>query len=92
MIFCILEKKKLEILINSTKNSMDNMNLNSTTINRKEKWEERQEYGYFKRQIDEISKENIWSWLRNGNLRRENQYFPIVAQKITIKSDYIEEK
>ena len=52
--------------------------IDRTTITRKQKWEEKQLYGYFKRQIGEISHEKIWTRLRKGNLKRETLL--IVAQ------------
>ena len=45
--------------------------INRTKITRKQKWEEKQLYGYFKRQTSEISHEKTWTWLRKENLKRE---------------------
>ena len=35
-----------------------------TEKHRKQKWEEKQLYGYFKRQIEEVAHEKTWTWLR----------------------------
>ena len=48
-------KKNKERLITTTRNSTDNIKINGTTITSKQKWGEKQLYGYFKRQTDEIS-------------------------------------
>ena len=42
-------------LIAAIRNNIDNMKTNRTTINRKQKWEEKQLYGRFKRVISNIS-------------------------------------
>ena len=49
-------------------------NTNNTMINRTKtirEWEEKQMYGYFKRQTSEISYGNIWTWLRKRNLKEK---------------------
>ena len=51
----------------------DDININRTKIYRKQKWEEKQLYGYFKQQTSEILHENILTWLRKENLKRETQ-------------------
>ena len=42
-------------VITATRNNTDNMRTNRTTINRKQKWVEKQFYGRFKRLISKIS-------------------------------------
>ena len=37
-------------------------------------WHQKQLYGLFKRQTDEISHENTSAYLRKYNLRKENEY------------------
>ena len=37
------------------------------TITRKQKWEDKQVYGRFKRLINNIPPDKTWTWLRNGN-------------------------
>ena len=49
-------KKPKEILITAASNSTDNIRTNRTTIKTwKQKWEEKQLYGYFKRHTGKIS-------------------------------------
>ena len=55
---------------------------------RKQKWEEKQLYIYFKWQIHEISREKIWTWLRKGNLSRETEYI-LKAAENAIRTNYI---
>ena len=43
------------------------------TTTRKQKWEEKQLYGRFKRLINNISRQKTWTWLRKGNLKRETE-------------------
>ena len=50
-------KKSKERLITATINNTDDIKINRTTIARKQKWEEKQLYGYLKRKTDEISHE-----------------------------------
>ena len=58
-----------------TDNTMDNR------ITRKQKGEEKQIYGCFKRLINNISNEKTWMWLRKGNLKREIESLRIAALK-----------
>ena len=37
------------------------------------KWEQKQLYGHFKQQTNEISHEKTWTWLRKGNLKSETE-------------------
>ena len=48
-------------LITTIKNNTDNTMIDKT---RKQKWEEKQLYGGFKRLINNISHEKSWTWLR----------------------------
>ena len=57
-------------LVTATRNNTDNTRINRTEITRKQKWEEKQLYGYFKRLTSNISYEKTWTWLRKGNLKR----------------------
>ena len=62
-------KKSKERIVSVTRNSRDYIKTNRTTIPSKQKLEEKQLYGYFKRQTQEILYENTWIWLRKGNLK-----------------------
>ena len=58
-------------------------------ITRKQKWEEKQLYGRFKRLTSDISHEKIWTWLRKGNLKKETESLLIAAQNNPIKTNHI---
>ena len=58
-------------LITAIRNGTDNMIDERMTTTRKQKWEEKQLYGRFKRLINNISHKKTWTWLRKGNLKRE---------------------
>ena len=58
-------------LITATRNNGYNMRTNRVT-NRKQKWEEKQLYGRFRRLISDISHRKTWKWLRKRNLKRLN--------------------
>ena len=49
------------------------------TKTRKQKWNEKQLYGYFKQQSDKIAHETTWTWLKNGNLKRKTESLLIAA-------------
>ena len=59
------------------------------TITRKQKWEEKQLCGHFKRLISHISHEKTWTWLRKGNLKIEAESFLIAAQNDAIRTNHI---
>ena len=62
-------QKRRGRLITATRNNTDNMRINRTTINRKQKWEENQLYGRFKRLIRDISYKKMWMRFKKGNLK-----------------------
>ena len=68
-----------------------NIKTNKTTITRKQKWEEKQLYGYFKR-AGEIAHEKIRIWLRKGNLKRGTESFWKAAQNNDLRTNYITTK
>ena len=47
----------------------------------------KQLYQYFKWQIDEISYNKTWTWLRRINLKRETESLLIAAQNNTIRTN-----
>ena len=59
------------------------------TTTRKQKWEGKQLYGRFKRLINNISHQKIWTWLRKGNLKREPESLLIAAQDNAIRTNHI---
>ena len=76
-------------LITTTRNDTDNMKTNRMTVTRKQKWEEKQLYGRFKRIISNISHEKTWTWLRKGNIKRETESLLIAAQNNAIRTNRI---
>ena len=55
-------------LISAIRNDTDNTMTNRMTITRKQKWEDKQIYGHFKRLINNISHQKTLTWLSKGNL------------------------
>ena len=84
-------KKRKEGLITAGTTSTDNIKTNKPTINEKQKWDEKQLYGYFKQQICEISHEKTWTWLRKGNLNSESESL-LTAAENAIRTNYIKAK
>ena len=82
-------QKRGRRLIAATRNNTNNTRTSGTTITRKQKWEEKQLYGRFKRLTSDISHEKTWTWLRNGNLKRETESLQIAAENNAISSNYI---
>ena len=72
--------------------SLDKTEIEITTKSRKQKWEEKQLYRYFKQQTKEIAYKMICSWLRRGNLKRETGSLLIVAQNNVLSTNYIKAK
>ena len=58
------------------------------TITRKQKWEEIQVRGRFKRLINNISHDKTWTWLRKGNLNRETKSLLMAAQNNAIRTNH----
>ena len=86
-------KKSKDRLLMAANNSRCGIWTNrKTTKTRKQKWEEKQLYGYFKRQIEEVAHEKTWTWLRKGNLKRETESLIIAAQNNAIRTNYIKAK
>ena len=59
------------------------------TITRKQKWEEKQLDGRFKRLINNISHDKTWTWLRKGNFKGETESFLIAAQDNAVRTNHI---
>ena len=82
-------QKHGERLIIAIKDNTNDTRTSGTTITRKQKWEEKQLYGRFKRLKSDISQEKTWTWLRKGNLKRETESLLIAAQNNTISTNHI---
>ena len=61
---------------------------NRMTITRKQKWEGKQLYGRFKRQINNISHDKTWTWQRKGNFKRETESLLIAAEDNAIRTNH----
>ena len=79
-------------LITAIRNNTDNTIDDRMTTSRKQKWEEKQLSGRFKRQINSISHQKTWTWLRKRNLQRETESLLIAAQDNAIKTNHIKAK
>ena len=77
------------IIITATRKNTDNMSANRTTITKKQKCEEKQLYGCFKRLISNISHKKTWEWLRKRNLKREIESLLIATQNNAIGTNHI---
>ena len=75
-------------LITAIRNNTDNTMDNRMTITRKQKWEGKQLYGWFKRLINNISHDKTWTWLRKGNFKRETESLPIAAQGNAVRTNH----
>ena len=64
------EQRKTYYTEQKKNNSTSNIKIN-ITITRKQKWEEKQLYRYFKRRTNETLHEKTWQ--RKGNLKRETK-------------------
>ena len=74
-------------LITATRNNTDNTRNNKTEITRKQKCEEKQFNGYFKKLTIDISREKTWTWLSKENLKSETE-----AQNNAIRTNNIKAK
>ena len=70
------------------RNNTDNAIDNRMTITRKQKWEEKQLSGSFKRLINNISHQKTWTWPRKGDFKRETESLLVAAQNNVI-TNYI---
>ena len=77
------------VLITAIRNDTDNTISNRMTIPRKQKWEGKQLYKPFKRQINNISHDKTWTWKRKGNFKRKTESFLIVGQNNAIRTNHI---
>ena len=58
------------------------------TITRKQKCEEKQLYGRFKRLINNISHDKTWTWLRKGNFMRKTESLLKAAQDDAVRTNH----
>ena len=72
-------------ITNNTENTIDN----KMTKARKQKWEAKQLHGRFKRLINNISHDKIWTWLRKGNFKMKTESLLMAAQNSAIRTNQI---
>ena len=75
--------------ITVTRNDTENTMHNRMTITRKQKWEGKQLYGWFKRLINNISYNKNWKRLRKGNFKRETESLLIAAQDNDLRTNHM---
>ena len=75
-------------IITAIRNDTDTTIDDRMTTTRKQKWEEKQLHGRFKRLINNISHQKTWTWLRKGNLKRETESLLIAAQENAIRTKW----
>ena len=76
-------------LIMAIRNNTDNTIDNGMTKTRKQKWEEKQLHGRFKRLRNNISHDKTWTWLRKGNFKRETESLLMAAQNSARRTNHI---
>ena len=76
-------------LITTTRNNTDNTRINRTETTGRQKFEEKQLNGRFKRLTSDISHEKTLMWLRKGNLKRETGSLLIATQNNVIRINHI---
>ena len=79
------ERGLITTIRNDTDNTIDKWMIKT----RKQKWEEKQLNGCFKRLINHISHQKTLTWLRKGNLKRETKSLLIAAQDNAIRTNHI---
>ena len=77
-------------LITAIRNDTDNTMDNIMIIIRKQKREEKQFYGRFKRLINNSSLEKTWTWPRKGNFTRKTESLLMAAQNNAIRTNHIQ--
>ena len=76
-------------LITAIRNNAENTIDNRMTKTRKQKWEEKQLYGRFKRLKNNISHDKTWTGLRKRNFKRETESLLMATQDSAIRTNHI---
>ena len=76
-------------MITAIRNNTDNTIESRMTKTSKQKWEEKQLHGRFKRLINNILHDKTWTWLRKGNFKRETESLLMAAQNSTVRTNHI---
>ena len=56
---------------------------------RLEDWEEKVLHGQYLRQTNEVRSDQHWSWLQNGDLKRETESLILAAQNQSIRTSLV---
>ena len=59
---------------------------------RSHNWDEKALNGQYLRQTKEIKSEQSWTWLQNGDLKRETESLIVAAQNQTIRTNLVKVK
>ena len=59
---------------------------------RLEDWEEKVVHGQYLRQTKEVRSDQCWTWLQNGDLKRETESLIVAAQNQSIRTNLIKAK
>ena len=89
------KKRKERLFTAATNNNINKNNLrtnNKTTKSRKRKWQEKQLYGYYKRQTEKIAHKMTRILLRKRIFMRKTESLLIAAQNNALRANYINAK
>ena len=59
---------------------------------RLEDWEEKVPHGQYLRQTEEVTSDQCWTWLQNGDLKRETESPIVAAQNQNIRTNLVKAK
>ena len=59
---------------------------------RLEDWKEKVLYGQYLRQTKEVTSDQCWAWLQNGDLKRETESLIVAAQNQSIRTNLVKAK
>ena len=59
---------------------------------RLEDWEEKVLHGQYLRQTKEVRSDQYWTWLQNGDLKRETESLIVAAQNQSIRTNLVKAK
>ena len=76
-------------LIPATRNNTNVTRTSGMKITKKQKWEEKQLYGRFKRLTSNISHEKTWTWLRKASIKIRIEFLLIATQNNAIRTNHI---
>ena len=57
-----------------------------------EDWEQKVLHGQYLRQTKEVKSDQCWTWLQNGDLKRETESITVAAQNQSIRTHLVKTK